>query len=76
MVISISEKRKRPQGRGYESLPSIPSTSNELDILLDKWIADVVFNPNHISRDPTEEERRDPRFYRLRNYMQHSTTEC
>ena len=34
-------------------------------MLLDKWIADEVFKPNQVSREPTEEERRDPRFYRL-----------
>ena len=45
-------------------------------MLLDKWIADGIFKPNQISREPTEEERRDPRFYHLHNYVQHSTAEC
>ena len=50
--------------------------AKELDVLLDKWIADRVFKPNQVSREPIEEERRDPRFYRLHNYVQHPTAEC
>ena len=45
-------------------------------MLLDKWIVDRVFKPNQVSREPIEEERRDPRFFRLHNYIQHPTTEC
>ena len=45
-------------------------------MLLDKWIADGVFKPNQVSREPTKEERRDPRFCRLHNYVQHPTAEC
>lgn len=56
MAISTNEKRKRLEGRGYESPPSIPHTLKELDMLLDKWIADKVFKPNHVSRDHIEEE--------------------
>ena len=45
-------------------------------MLLDKWIADGVFKPNQVSREPTEEERRDPRFCRLHNYVKHPTVKC
>ena len=45
-------------------------------MLLDKWIADRVFKPNQVFREPKEEERRDPRFCRLHNYVQHPTAEC
>jgi len=45
-------------------------------VLLDKWIADGIFKPNQVSRKPTEEERRDPHFCRLHNYVQHPTAEC
>jgi len=34
-------------------------------MLLDKWIADGVFKPSQVSKEPTEEERRDLRFYRF-----------
>ena len=45
-------------------------------MLLDKWIADRVFKPNQVFREPKEEERRDPRFCCLHNYVQHPTAEC
>ena len=45
-------------------------------MLLDKWIADEIFKQNQVSREPMEEERRDPRFCRLHNYVQHPTAEC
>ena len=45
-------------------------------MLLDKWIADGVFKPNQVFREPTEKERRDPRFYCLHSYVQHPTVEC
>ena len=63
-------------GREYDTLPPIPCTPKELNALLDKCIADGIFKPNQVSREPTEEERRDPRFCRLHNYMQHPITEC
>ena len=63
MTVSISEKRKRPNGREYKSLPPIPCMLKELDVLLDKWIVDGVFKPNQVSRELTKEEQRDPRFY-------------
>ena len=63
-------------GREYDTPPPIPCTPKELNALLDKWIANRVFKPNQVSREPTEEERRDPRFCRLHNYMQHPITEC
>ena len=65
MVVSTSERKRKFDGREYDALPPLPCTSKELDVLLDKWIADEVFKPNQISREPIEEERRDPRFCRL-----------
>ena len=69
MAVSTSEKRKKLDRREYKSPPPLPCMSKELDIPLDKWIADRVFKPNHVSREPTEKERRDPRFCQLHNYM-------
>ena len=44
-------------------------------MLLDKWIADGVFKPNQVCREPTEEERRDSRFCCLHNFVQLPTAE-
>ncbi|XP_075646666.1 uncharacterized protein LOC142617604 [Castanea sativa] len=43
---------------------------------ISQWIANGVFKPNQVAREPTEEERRDPHFCRLHDYVQHPTTEC
>ena len=65
MAVSTGERKRKSNEREYDTLPPLPCTLKELDVLLDKWIADEVFKPNQVSREPTEEERRDPRFYRL-----------
>ena len=65
MAVSIGERKRKADGREYE-----------LDVLLDKWIAEGVFKPNQVSREPIEEERRDPCFFRLHNYVQHLIAEC
>ena len=69
MVVSTGEQRRKIDGREYDTPPPIPCTPKELDVLLDRWIADGVFKPNQVSRDPTKEERGDPRFYCLHNYV-------
>ena len=76
MVVSTGERRRKIEGREYDMPLPLPCTPKELDVLLDKWIADGIFKPNQVSREPTEEERRDPRFCRLHNYVQHPTAEC
>ena len=76
MTVSTSERRRKTDKREYDTSPPIPCTPKELDVLLDKWIVDEVFKPNQVSREPTEEELRDPRFCHLHNYVQHPTAEC
>ena len=76
MVVSTGERRRKTDGKEYDTPSPIPCTQKELDVLLDKWIADEIFKPNQVSREPTEEERRDPRFCCLHNYMQHPTAKC
>ena len=44
MAVSTSERRKKTDGREYDTPLSIPCTPKELDVLLDKWIADGVFS--------------------------------
>ena len=76
MAVSTGERRRKTDGREYDTPPPIPCTLKKLDVLFNKWIADGVFKPNQVSREPTEEERRDPLFCILHNYMQHPTTKC
>ena len=76
MAETTGERRRKTEGREYDTPPLIPCTPKELDVLLDKWIADGIFKPNQVSRELTKEKRKDPRFCRLHNYVQHPTAEC
>ena len=76
MAVSTSENKRKSYGKEYETPLPLPCTLKELDVLLDKWIADGVFKPNQVSREPTKEKQRDPGFCHLHNYVQHPTTEC
>ena len=69
MTVSASEWRRKIDRREYNTPLPIPCTTKELEVLRDKWIVDGVFKPNQVSRDPTKEERGDPRFYWLHNYV-------
>ena len=76
IAVSIGEQRRKTDGMEYNTPPPIPCTPKELDVLLDKWIIDGVFKPNQVSKEPIEEEQKDPCFCRLHNYVQHPTAEC
>ena len=69
MTVSIDEKKWKSNGMEYETPLPLLYTPNELDVLLDKWIADRVFKPNQVSKESTKEERRDLCFCRLHNYV-------
>ena len=76
MIVSTGERGRKIDGREYDTPPPIPCTPKEFDMLLDKWIANGIFKPNQVSREPTEEERRDPCFCCLHNYVQHPNAKC
>ena len=76
MTASIGEKKKRPDGKVFDEPPVIPCTAEELNHVLDKWIGDGVVRPFIVSRPPTEEERKNPLFCRIHNYVKHSTKDC
>ena len=46
MAVSTRERRRKTEGREYDTPPPIPCTLKELDVLLDKWMADGIFKPN------------------------------
>ena len=73
MTTSIGEKRKRPDGKVFEEPLAIPCTTEELNHVMDKWIGDGVVRPFIVSRPPTEEERKNPLFCRIHNYVKHFT---
>ena len=56
MAVSTGERRRKTEGREYDMPLPLPCTPKELDVLLDKWIANGIFKPNQVSREPMEEE--------------------
>ena len=69
MAVSTGEQRRKTDEREYDTPPLIPCTLKEMNALRDKWIADGIFKPNQVSREPTEEKQKDPRFCHLHNYV-------
>ena len=76
MTTSIGEKWKRPYRKVFKEPPTIPCTIEKLNHVLEKWIGDGVVRPFTVSRPPTEEERKNPLFCRIHNYVKHSTKDC
>ena len=46
IAVSTGERKRKDDGTEYDTPPPLPYTPKELDVLLDKWIADGVFKPN------------------------------
>ena len=76
MTASIGEKRKRPKGKVTKEPLVIQCTTEELNHVLDKWIGDGIVSPFTVSRPLIEEERKNPLFCRIHNYVKHSTKDC
>ena len=76
MTASVGEKRNRPDGKVFEEPPVIPCIAEELNHVLDKWIEDGVVRPFTVSRPLTEEERKNPLFCKIHNYVKYSTKDC
>ena len=76
MTASVGEKRKRLEGKMAKEPLVIPYTTKELNRVLDKWIRDGIVRPFIVSRPPTEEERKNPLFCRIHNYVKHSNKSC
>ena len=76
MAVSTSERKRKANEREYNTPSPLPCTPKKLDVLLDKWIANEVFKPNQVSREPIKEEQKDPHFCHLHNYVQHPIVEC
>ena len=73
MTASVGEKRKRPDGKVFEEPLVIPCTAEELNHVLNEWIGDGIVRPFTMSRPPTEEERKNPLFCKIHNYVKYST---
>ena len=76
MTASIGEKTKRLERKVIEEPSVILYTAEEQNHILDKWIRDEVVRSFIVSRPPTKEERKNPLFCKIHNYVKHSTKDC
>jgi hypothetical protein len=68
-------KRKKLMEIFFEEPPPLLFTMEELMVVFDKWVQDDVINLPQISKPPTEEEKRDPKFCRYHRYVHHPTAD-
>uniref|UniRef100_A0A2N9HSJ2 Integrase catalytic domain-containing protein n=1 Tax=Fagus sylvatica TaxID=28930 RepID=A0A2N9HSJ2_FAGSY len=69
-------KRKNPTDKAYEEPPPLPFTAEEMMAIFDKWVQDQVIKLPKISKQPTPEEQKDPKYCRYHRYVNHSTVDC
>ena len=69
----VGEKRKREEEEEY---PPIPCTDEEMNAVIDKWVADGVLKPFKPIREPTPEDMRKPLYCRYHQYVSHGTKDC
>ena len=69
----VREKRKREE---EEEHPSIPCTDEEMNAVIDKWVANGVLRPFKPIREATPEDMRKPLYCRYHWYVGHGTRNC
>uniref|UniRef100_A0A2N9FUN2 Uncharacterized protein n=1 Tax=Fagus sylvatica TaxID=28930 RepID=A0A2N9FUN2_FAGSY len=68
-------KRKNPTDKAYEEPPPLPFTAEEMMAIFDKWVQDQVIKLPKISKQPTAEEQKDPKYCRYHRYVNHPTVD-
>uniref|UniRef100_A0A2N9EZ34 RNA-directed DNA polymerase n=1 Tax=Fagus sylvatica TaxID=28930 RepID=A0A2N9EZ34_FAGSY len=69
-------KRKNPTDKAYEEAPPLPFTTEEMIAILDKWVQDQVIKLPRISKQPTAEEQKNPKYCHYHRYINHPTVDC
>jgi hypothetical protein len=69
-------KQKNSIEKVYEELPPLPFTAKEMMAIFDKWVKDEVIKLPQITKQPTAEEKKDPKYCRYHRYMYHPTVDC
>uniref|UniRef100_A0A2N9GEB7 RNA-directed DNA polymerase n=1 Tax=Fagus sylvatica TaxID=28930 RepID=A0A2N9GEB7_FAGSY len=69
-------KRKNPTDKAYEEPPPLPFTAEEMMSIFDKWVQDQVIKLPKISKQPTTEEQKNPKYCRYHRYVNHPTVDC
>uniref|UniRef100_A0A2N9F5C3 RNase H type-1 domain-containing protein n=1 Tax=Fagus sylvatica TaxID=28930 RepID=A0A2N9F5C3_FAGSY len=66
-------KRKNSTEKVYEESPPLPFTVEEMMAIFDKWVKDEVIKLPQVTRQPTAEEKKDPKYCRYHRYVHHPT---
>uniref|UniRef100_A0A2N9HWS0 Integrase catalytic domain-containing protein n=1 Tax=Fagus sylvatica TaxID=28930 RepID=A0A2N9HWS0_FAGSY len=69
-------KRKNSTEKVYEEPPPLPFTVEEMMAIFDKWVQDQVIKLLKITKQPTAEEQKDPKYCRYHEYVHHPTVDC
>jgi hypothetical protein len=69
-------KRKNSTEKVYEEQPPLPFTTEEMMAIFDKWVQDQVIKLPKITKQPTAEEQKDPKYCRYHRYVHHPTIDC
>jgi hypothetical protein len=64
-------KRKNSIEKVYEEPPPLPFTAEEMMAIFDKWVKDEVIRLPQITKQPTIEEKKDPKYCRYHRYVHH-----
>uniref|UniRef100_A0A2N9HGT5 Reverse transcriptase domain-containing protein n=1 Tax=Fagus sylvatica TaxID=28930 RepID=A0A2N9HGT5_FAGSY len=60
----------------YEEPPPLPFTAEEMMAIFDKWVKYEVIKLPQVTKQPTVEEKKDPKYCRYHRYVHHPTIDC
>jgi hypothetical protein len=69
-------KRKNSTEKVNEEPPLLPFTVEEMMAIFDKSVQDQVIKLPKITKQPTAEEQKDPKYCRYHRYVHHLTVNC
>jgi prophage antirepressor-like protein len=54
----------------------LPFTAEEMMAIFDKWVKYEVIKLPQVTKQPTIEEKKDPKYCRYHRYVHHPTIDC
>uniref|UniRef100_A0A2N9FSW0 Retrotransposon gag domain-containing protein n=1 Tax=Fagus sylvatica TaxID=28930 RepID=A0A2N9FSW0_FAGSY len=76
-VSTVNNKRKKSTKKTFEEPPPpVPYTTEEMIAILDKWVVDGIVKLPEAQKKATEDDKKNPKFYRFHWYVHHFTANC
>ncbi|GLT28218.1 hypothetical protein SLA2020_031670 [Shorea laevis] len=78
LAVSVRGQRRGQKRRDHDATlpPPIPLIVEELDVLLDQWIADNAIALPQLHREPSDDDRRNPKYCHYHRFVHHATMDC